>query len=91
MDRSVLSVVKATITGILCLIIVASAWHDVDAGSTFLKHGTRWGVLLVMLIVVFLSERFDRKEEANAEPYISTGIVVVAMLALAAMSMINGL
>jgi hypothetical protein len=84
MERSALTVIKATVTGILCLIILAGAWHGIGHSEPSLfKNGLRWGVLLVMLIVVFSSERFDRKNDDSSEPYVATGIVLVAMLALA--------
>lgn len=83
MERPALSVVKATVVGILCLIILAGAWHGIGRSEPALfKNGLRWAVLAVMLVVVFSSERFDRKNEETSEPFIATFMVLAAMLAL---------
>ena len=83
MERPALSVVKATVVGILCLIVLAGAWHGIDRSQpTLWTNGMRWAVLVLMLVVVFLSERFDRKNDPETGSFISTWIVLAAMVTL---------
>ncbi|MDQ3101465.1 MAG: hypothetical protein M3R08_08760 [Bacteroidota bacterium] len=82
MERSGLVVIKAIVVGALCLIILAGAWHANAASDQPMQNGFRWAVLAVMAIVVFISERNDHKSEPAADSFVSTGIVLVAMLAL---------
>ncbi len=83
MERSGLVVIKAIVVGSLCLIILAGAWHaHAPSYQPLLKNGLRWGVLLVMLTVGFISERTDHRSAPAADSFVSTGIVLIAMLAL---------
>jgi hypothetical protein len=78
-------VVKATVVGILCLIILAGAWHAEPSTTAMLW---RWAVLVVMLLVVFFSERAEFKEQGTWDTLVPTGIVLLAMLALAVIGFI---